>query len=52
MREKKRNMHFDSLIVSFESLMNIANKVPSLESLIAFIGVNNEVNNCIEWTSE
>ena len=54
MREKKRNMHFGCLIVSFESLMNITNKVSCLGSLIAFIGVNNlfEVKNCIEWTCE
>ena len=38
---KKRNMHFESLIMSFESLMDITKKVPSLGSLIAFIGINN-----------
>ena len=49
MREKKRNMNFGSLIISFESLMDVAKKVPSLGSLIAFIRINNpfRVKNCI-----
>ena len=49
MREKKRNMHFGSLIISFESLMDVTKKVPILGSLIAFIGTNNlfGVKNCI-----
>jgi len=42
-------MHLGSLIMSFESLMDITKKVPSVESLIAFIGINNlfGVKNCI-----
>ena len=49
MREKKKNVHFRSLIMSFESLMDIIMKVPSLGSLIAFIGFNDlfEVKNYI-----
>ena len=48
-REKKKSMHFGSLIISFESLMDITKKVPSFGSLIAFIGINNlfGVKNCI-----
>jgi len=41
MREKKRNMPLGSLIMSFESLMDITKKLPSLGNLIAFIGINN-----------
>ena len=41
-REKKESMHFGSLIMRFESLMDITRKVPSLGSLIAFIGINNQ----------
>ena len=41
-REKKKSMHFGSLIMSFESLMDIAKKVPCLGSLTAFIGINNQ----------
>ena len=36
-------MYFESLIMSFESLIDITKKVPSLESLITFIGINNLV---------
>ena len=40
--ERKEEKHaFWSLIVSFESLMDITKNVPSLGSLIAFIGINN-----------
>ena len=41
MREKKKNMHFGSLIMSFESFVDITKKAPSLGSLIAFIEINN-----------
>jgi len=41
MRENKRNMHFGSLVMSFESLMDVIKTVPSLGSLIAFIEINN-----------
>jgi len=49
MREKKKNMYFGSLIMSFELLMNITKEVPSLGSLIAFNGINNlfGVKKCI-----
>ena len=40
MREKKKNMHFGSLIMIFESLMDITKKVLSLGSLIGFNGIN------------
>ena len=48
-REKKKSMRFGSLIMSFESLMDITKKVPCLGSLIAFIGIDNifEVKNYI-----
>jgi len=47
-------MQFGSLIKSFESLMDITKKIPSLMSLIASMVINNlfGVKNCIEWTSE
>ena len=49
MREKKKNMHFGSLIMSFESLVDITKKEPRSQSLIAFIGFNIlfRVKNCI-----
>ena len=49
-----KSMHIACLIKSFESIINIVNKVPSLVILIASIVFNNSfgVENHIYWLSE
>ena len=54
MTEKKTRMHFGSLIKSFESMIDITKKVPSLVSLIASMEFNSSfgVKNRIYWIFE
>ena len=51
---KEDSMHFESLIKSFESIVDITRKVSSLMSLVAFIVFNNSfrVENHIYWASK
>jgi len=54
MRGKKKNMHFRSLVMSFEAIVDITKKVPSLMGLIVFTEYNKSfgVENHIYWTPE
>ena len=40
MRKKKTSIHFGSLFMSFESIMDFTKKIPRLVSLIASIEFN------------
>ena len=54
MREKKTSMHFESLIMSFESIIDLIKKVQSLMSSVASVVFKNsfEVENHIHWASK
>jgi len=53
-REKKTSIHFGSLFMSFESIMDFTKKIPSIVSLIASIEFNDSfrVQFYIQWTYE
>jgi len=54
MKEKKTSIYFGSLIVRFESIIDITKKVPSLVSFIVSIVFNQsfKVKNHIYWICE